>query len=272
MSWLKAHRMLALFLLSSLAFTFFSRIDLLVSAQFYQPGSGFLWRQQPLLLFLYELVPVMVSILIPALVLPLLAGLVIDQPWLRRRRKAFAYLLMSLILGPGLIVNAVFKDNWGRARPVDIREFGGTKAFTAALVPSDQCRRNCAFVSGHPSMGFYFLSLGFLIKRQRRFWLLFGVSFGGLIGLARIVQGRHYLSDVVFSFFVVYASAWLAYELLFRRPGIRAQQRPQCQRPESSNQASDDELALEIEPDRVPLKTTAPLASIRTDRSANRLH
>jgi lipid A 4'-phosphatase len=217
MGQLKTRWVMISFVLACLAFTVFSQADLSVSAQFYQPGEGFFLRRHPLVLFLYKLVPAMVDILVPSLVVPLLLGLIIDRPWLHRHRKAFAYLLMTLILGPGLLVNTVFKNNWGRARPVEVHEFGGDKIFTAALVPSNQCPSNCAFVSGHASMGFYLLSLSFLIKRQRRLWLLLGLNLGGLIGLARIMQGRHYLSDVIFSFFVIYFSAWLTYELIFRR-------------------------------------------------------
>jgi lipid A 4'-phosphatase len=63
-------------------------------------------------------------------------------------------------------------------------------------------------------MGFYFLSFGYLFPRQRRRWLGIGLSLGGLIGLARIAQGGHFISDVVFSFFAVYFTAKLVYYLM----------------------------------------------------------
>ena len=62
--------------------------------------------------------------------------------------RKVSYLFLVLILGAGLIVNGVFKDDFGRARPRDIVEFGGSKRFTPAFVISRECDRNCSFSSG----------------------------------------------------------------------------------------------------------------------------
>src|SRR6202007_2501046 len=108
--------------------------------------------------------------------------------------------------GPGLVTNAILKDHWGRARPTQITEFGGTKAFTPALVPARQCERNCSFVAGHPALGFYLVSFGFLVPPPRRRVVeAIAIATGALFGAARIAQGGHFLSDVVFSGLVVYA-------------------------------------------------------------------
>jgi len=72
------------------------------------------------------------------------------------KKRILIYLLAVLIVGPGLIVNVVFKDHFGRARPAQIVEFGGTKQFTPALVPTDQCHKNCSFSSGHAAAAFIF--------------------------------------------------------------------------------------------------------------------
>ena len=58
------------------------------------------------------------------------------------------YLLLVLILGAGLIVNVIFKDDSGRARPRDITEFGGSEQFTPAFVVTSGCVRSCSFSSG----------------------------------------------------------------------------------------------------------------------------
>ncbi len=126
------------------------------------------------------------------------------------------YLLAALALGPGLVVHTVFKDHWGRARPRDVIEFGGDRTFTPAFVISDQCDRNCSFVAGHSSMGFYFLALAFLARRRRyRVYLAVG-GFGGLTGLGRIAQGAHFLSDVIFSGLLVFAVAYVLFYYIFR--------------------------------------------------------
>jgi lipid A 4'-phosphatase len=119
-----------------------------------------------------------------------------------------------------LVVNAVFKEHWGRARPRDITEFGGTRTFTPAFVISDQCERNCSFVSGHASLPFAFAALGFLLRRRR--WAIYAgaAAFGGLVGFGRIVQGAHFLSDVVFSGVFVFLVAYLLAHYVFRLEAV----------------------------------------------------
>ena len=41
-----------------------------------------------------------------------------------------------------------------------------------------------------------------------------GLLFGSLMGLSRIVQGGHYLSDVIWSLAIVYFTAWVVHALL----------------------------------------------------------
>ena len=42
--------------------------------------------------------------------------------------RAAVFLVLSLLLGPGLLVNVILKDNWGRPRPGSVVEFGGTQS------------------------------------------------------------------------------------------------------------------------------------------------
>jgi lipid A 4'-phosphatase len=133
--------------------------------------------------------------------------------------RAIIFLLATLAVGPGLVVNAVFKDHWGRARPRDVAEYGGTREFTPAFVVSDECDANCSFVSGHASIPFAFAALGLVWRRRRR--LIYGGAavFGGLVGLGRIAQGAHFLSDVIFSGILVFAVAYLLARYVFRLAG-----------------------------------------------------
>jgi lipid A 4'-phosphatase len=66
--------------------------------------------------------------------------------------------------------------------------------------------------SGHAAMGFFPMALAWVIRRQRRFWMLAGWVTGSLVGLGRILQGGHFLSDVWMSAAVV----WLVCECLAR--------------------------------------------------------
>ena len=137
----------------------------------------------------------------------------------RNWRRASAFVVV-VVLGIGLLVHAVLKDGMGRPRPRDVQAFAGSTAFVPVFVPSQFCQSNCSFVSGHAAVGFSLMSLGmFGVRRRRKFWLHTGLIAGGLIGLTRIAQGGHFLSDVVFSLIAVWASHLLirAVWLRFRR-------------------------------------------------------
>ena len=110
------------------------------------------------------------------------------------------FMIAVLIAGPGLVANLVFKENLGRARPRDVVEFGGTKAFTPPLIPASECSRNCSFVSGEASSIYaVFFALALLLPRYRMLLLIGGIVAGTLAGIVRILQGAHFLSDVLFA-------------------------------------------------------------------------
>ncbi|MGH7125190.1 MAG: phosphatase PAP2 family protein, partial [Stellaceae bacterium] len=89
-------------------------------------------------------------------------------------------------------------------------------------MPATACERNCSFVSGHAAAGFGLVAFSFLTldRRRRRVLRAGAVAAGSLIGLARMAQGAHFLSDVVFAGLVVWGIAWvLAWALLERDLG-----------------------------------------------------
>jgi len=154
------------------------------------------------------------------LVLAILAWLPFMAARLRHWRHALLFLLLAAALGPGLLVNVVLKEWSGRARPVMVQEFGGPKRFTAALVLADQCERNCSFVSGHASIATMAMAGWFLARtrRRRRAWLWGGLAFALLAGVARIVVGAHFASDVLLAI----GMTWLVITLcaaVILRPG-----------------------------------------------------
>jgi lipid A 4'-phosphatase len=111
---------------------------------------------------------------------------------------------------------------WGRARPARIEECGGERQFTPALVIAGECERNCAFTSGRAAIAFYLMVLAFLLKGTwRRVAFSGAVLYGVAVGLVRIVQGGHFLSDVVFSFIIVYLVSAALYRLVV---GVRRQE------------------------------------------------
>ena len=203
-------------------------IDLWASGLFFRPGEGFFLADTGIVRALYHAVPWIV--IAQVVVVPLLLAL----GWWRHRAIAGirlrqgVFVLLVLALGPGLAVNTGLKDHWGRARPSQIAEFGGAQMFTPAPLPANACDRNCSFVSGHAAVGFGLIAFAFLATdRRRRVVLGAGaVAVGTLIGLARVAQGAHFLSDVVFAGLVVCGIAWLlAWALLEHDAGAALEHR-----------------------------------------------
>jgi lipid A 4'-phosphatase len=157
----------------------------------------------------------------------LAVGLVAALVWVWARRgtpgrwrRVVSYLAAAYALGPGLLTNLVLKDHWGRARPLHILAFGGSRLFTPPLLPAHQCPTNCSFVSGDVSVPFFLMAFVFLIpeRRRRRRASVAVVAFGLLVGFERIVLGKHFLSDVLYSALLNTGVAWLLYRLIVR-PG-----------------------------------------------------
>ena len=126
------------------------------------------------------------------------------RPILKPRTRL---ILIGFIVGPvigcGLIANFYFKDNWGRARPINIQEFGGEKIYTQPFIISDQCERNCSWISGEASAAFSFVA-GTIIIKSPIFFLL-NIIFGIIVSFCRIAMGGHFLSDNIFAMiFMIY--------------------------------------------------------------------
>lgn len=123
-------------------------------------------------------------------------------PSLARWRRIFAYLLAAGLMGPVLITNILLKGYWGRPRPRETNEFGGSSAFEPVL-SYDPSSGGQSFPCGHATTGFLFFAFYFLLRRHRpglaRAALFASLSLGGLIGVARMTQGGHYASDVVWA-------------------------------------------------------------------------
>lgn len=185
-----------------LLFLLWPQLDLLVAGLFYLPESGFYLDRQPLVYGIYKLFAnIHFLVFFGLLAYWLVQRLKGKGHQLDARRKAL-FLLLVLAIGPGLVVNEVFKSYSERARPRDVAEFGGDKIFTPLLEFRDQCSNNCSFVSGHAGMGFFFISLAWVFRQRR--WLLLGIAIGAIVGGGRIIQGAHFFSDVIFAFWVVY--------------------------------------------------------------------
>lgn len=124
------------------------------------------------------------------------------------RRLAFLLLLLALV--PGLIVNAVFKEHWGRARPIQLEQFGGHRTFTPAFVVSDQ--GGGAFSSGHVAAAAWLVAVPVVLFGTSSIWTGLALLYLLAMVLARMAAGAHFLSDALTSILLV----WLGFLILQR--------------------------------------------------------
>ncbi len=181
----------------------FPEVDISFSQLFFSE-SGFIYHENFLVYQLYALLPLLTKLFTLVCLLYLVYLIVKYRSYKRILRSGVFFLVIAAAISPGLVVNEVFKENFGRARPRHIEEFNGKREFTGAFTMSDQCKRNCSFSSGHAAMGYFLTAIAYTTNLLyfNRIYLI-GIVFGSLVGLSRIVMGGHFLSDVLASAFVV---------------------------------------------------------------------
>jgi lipid A 4'-phosphatase len=112
--------------------------------------------------------------------------------------RALVFLIATMAIGPGLVVNLGMKDHLHRPRPIQTQEFGGTDEFRPWYRFDGACSKNCSFVSGEAAEGFWMVAPALLAPPP---WtgLAIGAAlmFGAATSLLRMAFGGHYLSDVV---------------------------------------------------------------------------
>ncbi|WP_411827184.1 phosphatase PAP2 family protein [Luteolibacter sp. AS25] len=195
-----------------------STADLAVARSFFDTAEGWKFAHHPALRTVYNL-GVLPAILVGIGALGvLLAG--IGQERLVKYRKVSAYLVLCLALGAGVVTNLVLKNNWGRPRPSQLAEFGGSFSFEP-VVWMDFASSGKSFPCGHATMGFFFFAVALVLPaawKWRRYAVGgFGFLLGGALGFARIAQGGHFLSDVIWAAAVM----WFVSLGLFHAMGLQ---------------------------------------------------
>lgn len=198
-----------------LIFSYMPQIDLYISALFYHEGQGFYLKTNPIILFIYHFTRIFAAGFGLIVMFLAIKKYLLVRSFKLKHYKVFIYLTLFVILGPGIIVHSVLKDQVGRPRPHQVEQFGGHNVFQPPFAISNICRKNCSFVSGHASAGFMLYGPGFLYKgRRRAYWFVGGTVLGAIFGLGRIIQGAHFLSDIVFAGVVVFITAYILAQVI----------------------------------------------------------
>ena len=195
--------MLIVFLILISFVTVGSSLDIYVSSLFYDTNEKFIlqWHHLTKKLVRNIILPIIILYLLLLPVLSLLLPFKKIYFNFKLKIKDVLFIFFTALLNLLIVVNVLLKNTWGRARPNDILQFGGKESFTPWFQISDSCINNCSFVSGDSSVGFSIIVFYFITKKIAYLWL--SLFFGLLLGVTRVLEGGHFLSDVLIAGFLV---------------------------------------------------------------------
>ncbi len=145
-------------------------------------------------------------IIIPLILLVLSRTFKLSNKRIIQRMAIISYL--SLAIGPGLIVNSLLKENWGRARPYQV--IRDHHQFSLPWQPHFSSPKDNSMPSGHVSIG-AFIGIPFIAARRRKVGIMLSAIGFTLVALVRWLQGGHYFSDICLAAIIV----WLVTTIVF---------------------------------------------------------
>jgi len=195
---------------------FFPEFDLAISRFFFDETNKFYFSNEPILKIIYKSVNLLVITMGIGIIGTYFYQLYTKKSMKYFDKKALVYLFMVFAFGSGVIVNLGLKQNFGRARPTQIVQFGGEKKFTPATVVNSAYIKDChSFSCGHCSFALGFIAFFFLFRKR---WILItAIGYGLIVSLGRIMQGGHFFSDFIFSWIVMLLTAKLLYDYMYKK-------------------------------------------------------
>jgi len=231
----RPHDPIMLCLLAVLAFSalfrLFPAMDIAASEAFFRAGAGFPLSQEPLLKAFRKSSDLVLALLVTGLIVTLAWGIARRglSALVSARRSVF--LIAALVIGPGLVVNGLFKSWWGRPRPVAVDVFGGEAPYQTVWQLSDWCQSNCSFVSGEASSAAWLVAATVLIPARLRPVLVPPVVlYALLISLNRLAFGGHFLSDIVLSWAISGLVFTILYRVIVSAPGVATRARARARK------------------------------------------
>lgn len=208
------YKNILVFTILTIFFTYDPNFDIIISNFFYIFEEGFFWKHSYVAQGLSIIVPIGFKLLIVACILNLIYILIKTKNIKQVFLSGAFFILISASIGPGLIVNLVLRENFGRAMPIELKTFNGDKEFTRAFVISDQSQDNCSFSSDHAAMGFFFIIISYLfngIRAEKAYKII--LMFAILVGFCRVALGSSFASDVTTSAMIILSLNHIIYLL-----------------------------------------------------------
>lgn len=188
-----------------LFFTVFPNVDIALSQYFYK--ETFWLAKNPIVKFIHK------SVFYVAYIIYIYALALLLRSRDRISGKRFLAFITTYGLVPGAFVNSLLKAHWGRPRPNQVDLFGGHVPFyKVPLLPTGLEAQYAGYVSGHAALAFFVTMIGVFVDQQRqRFWILMGFSYWAIVALVRVVEGGHFLSDVLLAGCYVWSLSLICY-------------------------------------------------------------
>jgi lipid A 4'-phosphatase len=205
--------------LVSLVFIALPGIDVWFSRLFFDPDVGFPMSRLDAFIALRPLTRLLLAATVVAIVVAIAFKLVRPLRPTPIRPCDMVFLLSSLVIGPGIVVNAVFKEFWGRPRPDTVELFGGETPFVGIWQLSDHCLSNCSFVSGEAAVAIWLVAVAMVLPgRWRRPAVVVALALAVLLSFNRIAFGRHFLSDVLLAWGLTLLVIVIVHRIVVERP------------------------------------------------------
>jgi lipid A 4'-phosphatase len=212
---------LAVAIVAGVAFGLYPGLDLGIARYFYgfEDGSHnmFALRIYPPLMRARDIGLWIGTILVAPAVGTLIVKLMLPRRKILMSGRAMVFLIATMALAPGLLVNVLLKDHWGRPRPIDVKQFGGDQNFVTWWDPRGDCPSNCAFVSGDVAGAVWTIAPAALAPPHwRAFAYAAAIALGVGMGVIRVMAGAHFPSDVIFAGVFTFLIVWITYAVIYR--------------------------------------------------------
>ena len=130
--------------------------------------------------------------------------------------RGLSYAVITMALGPLLLVNVTLKETWDRPRPVHVQEFKGPAEFRPWWRTDGTCQKNCSFVSGEVAASFWLVAPAALTPPPVRLAATgAAIAIGTLTAAGRLAFGGHFLSDVIFAALFTLLLCQIMFRLFF---------------------------------------------------------